>query len=237
MKLVYLGAISTGIVLILGMAMVVPAFIFTSTAEAEKLKVIIQIEITENNNLPFWCIELNEQLEQDRLKSVVFLHGKIAEIYPECIFQGNYVDVGSQGHQYRDITQISDYLQQLSEIQKGKKTIDVLGGFESKVFKAPFGSTDDDIYSLLNRSEILADFSNQNQYNLFLDGQFVKYDLLTLENVDELDSLDNFQTVTFSFNNSESVDSIFTTIKKIKNYEVQFVNPSDLYGKSLTIRS
>ena len=237
MKLVYLGAISTSIVLILGMAMVVPAFVFSSTAEPEKLKVLIQIEITEDDNLPFWCTELNKKLDQSKLRSVVFLSGEIAESNPECIIQNSDVDIGSQGYQYHDITKIADYSQQLAEIQKGKKTLDNLGGFESKVFKAPFGSTDDDIYSLLNRSKILADFSINTQYNLFLDGQFIKFDLQTAKNVDELNSFDQSQTVTFSFNNSESVNSIFNTIDKIKNHQVQLVNPSDLYGESLTIRS
>jgi len=234
MKLVYLGAISTSIVLILGMAMVVPAFIFASTTESEKLRVLIQIEIVEDDNLSFWCSDLHEKLEYGGIKSVIFLTGKIAESNPECIFNVSGVDVGSQSYRYQDIAQISDYLQQLSEIKKGKIIIDDLGGFESKVFKAPFGSTDENIYSLLNKSEILADFSYDNHYNLFVDDQFVKFDLLTVDNVNDLDYIDNLQIITFSFNNLESVNSIFDTIDEIKKHRVQFVNPSDLYGESLT---
>jgi len=234
MKLVYLGAISTSVVLILGMAMVVPAFIFASPAESEKLRVLIQIEIVEDNNLPFWCNEFNDKLEDGGVKSVVFLTGKIAESNPECIFNFSGVDIGSQGYRYQDITQISDYFQQLSEIKKGKITIDDFGGIESKVFKAPFGSTDENIYSLLNRSGILADFSYENHYNLFVDNQFVKFDLITVDDVNDLDSIDSLQIVTFSFNNLESVNSIFDNIDEIKKHRVQFVNPSDLYGESLT---
>jgi hypothetical protein len=231
-----MGAISTSIVLILGMAMVVPAFIFASTAESEKLRVLIQIEIVEDDNLPFWCSEFNEKLEDGGIKSVVFLTGEIAESNPECIFNVSGVDVGNQGYRYHDITQISDYSQQLSEIKKGKTTIDNLGGFESKVFKAPFGSTDENIYSLLDKSGILGDFSYSDHYNLFVDDQFVKFDLLTVDNVKELDSIDSLQIVTFSFNNLESVDSIFNTVDEINKYPILFVNPSDLYGESLTLK-
>ena len=236
MKLVYLGAISTGIVLILGMAMVVPAFMFPTSWEDGKLKVLIQIEIKENSNLPYWCADFGEKLDQDPIKLAVFLTGQIAESYPECIFLVEGVDIGSQGYQYNHIPEISDYLKQLSQIQKGKRVIDAYGGFDSKIFKAPYGATDQNIYSLLSRSGIVADFSNEEQYNLYLDGQFVKNELLTIKNTIDLESKNGSKIVTFSFSNSESVISIFNTIDEIRKYDVQFVNPSDLYGKPLTNR-
>jgi len=236
MKLVYLGAISTSIVLILGMAMVVPAFMFPTTTDSEKLKVLVQLEIKENSNLPYWCSDFREKLEQNPIKSVVFLTGKIAENYPECIFLVEGVDIGSQGYQYRHIPEITDYLQQLSQIQNGKRAIEAYGGVDSKLFKAPYGETDQNIYSLLTRSGILGDFSSEEQYNLYLDGQFVKYELLTIENVIELESKNGNQIATFSFDNSKSVNSIFNTIDEIRRHDVQFVNPSDLYGKPLTTR-
>ena len=237
MKLVHLGAISTSIVLILGMAMVIPAFIFPTTAESDKLKVLVQIEILEGGDLNSWCTELNKKLNQEQIKSVVFLTGKIAQSHPECVINVNGVDVGSQGYRYHDITHMSDYLQQLSEIQKGKQIIDNVGGFKSKIYKAPYGSTDDNIYSLLSRSEIEADFSQEQQYNLFINGQFLKFELQTLETPDEINSEEDYEIVSFSFTNQDSVESIFQTIDEIKHYNIQFVNPSDLANKPLMMRN
>ncbi len=236
MKIIYLGAISTSIVVILGMAMVVPAFIFPATGESEKLKVLVQLEIKENYNLPYWCTDFREELEKDPIKSVVFLTGKIAESYPECIFLVEGVDIGSQGYQYQSIPEITDYLQQLSQIKEGKETIEVVGGVESKLFKAPYGITDQNIYSLLTRSGIVADFSSEQQYNLYIGGQFVKFDILTIESMEELENTNGYQIATVSFDNSNSVISIFNTIEEIKKHDVKFVNPSDLYGKALTTR-
>ncbi len=236
MKLVYLGAISTSIVLIAGMAMVIPAFIFSTPHESEKIKLLVQIEIKEDKNLPIWCLDFLERLEKNPIKTTVFLTGKVAESHPECIILSDNVDIGSQSFQYENIPKILDYQQQLSQVQKGKRMIESSSGIDSKLFKAPYGATDQNIYSLLSRSGIVADFSSKEQYNLFIDGQFIKFDLQTVENVKELENIDATNLVTFSFSNSDSVDSIFSIIDETQKHNVEFVNPSDLYGEKLTIR-
>ena len=210
MKLVYLGTISTGLVVSLGIAIIAPAFFLSSEQEDNSVKILTQFEITPSENLPEWCEELKIKLEENSLKSVVFISGEIAEEYPECIFNLDYVDFGSQGYAYQKIPDILDYSIQLSEVKNGKKTIDDLGNFDSQLFKAPYGSIDQNIYSLLSRSGIKADFSYEDQYNLYIDGQFLRFDLITLSDPDVLNKIDSSQVVAFSFNSSDEIAKYFS---------------------------
>ena len=118
------------------------------------------------------------------------------------------IDIGSQTYTYANLTSIPDYTKQLSEVKSGKSAIDYVGKVDSKLFRAPYGSTDGNIYSLLSRSGILADFSYSNQYNKYENGQFIKYDAITYNplsnqsNISNTLSSSNGKNVLINFDNS-----------------------------------
>ena len=85
------------------------------------------------------------------------------------------IDIGSQTYNYVNISSL-DFTTQLNEIKKGKQIIDQKGNLNSQIFKAPYGETDENIYYLLTQNNITADFSYQTQFNLYENGQFIKYE-------------------------------------------------------------
>ena len=78
--------------------------------------------------------------------------GKLAESYPKCVtlFSSNDgIDIGSSTYNYINLTSTQDYLLTLEEVKEGKRAVDSIGRLDSKLFKAPSGSTNQNIYSLL----------------------------------------------------------------------------------------
>ncbi|MFC1933422.1 hypothetical protein ACFLXU_07400 [Chloroflexota bacterium] len=109
------------------------------------------------------------------------------------------------------------------------------------IFRAPFGATDQNIYSLLSRSGILADFSYENQYNVYQDGQFVKYDAITYMARDYSPGFfstlsQTSKPVIIVFDDSYSISDTEELISGLKKANVEFVNASELTGLTLTIR-
>jgi hypothetical protein len=109
------------------------------------------------------------------------------------------------------------------------------------VFRAPFGATDQDIYSLLSRSGILADFSYNDQYNVYQNGQFVRYDAAVYEGRDYspdyfLALPDISKPIIIFFDNRCPISSIETFISTLKKGNLEFVNASELAGFTLTDR-
>ena len=237
MKIIQVGAISTGTVIILGLAMVVPAFM----QPAHPLLVLLSFNIVDDENTSQWCNDLSSVLEKHNVKAVVFITGKVAQENPECVsgFSSD-IDIGSQTYDYVDLTSINDYAKQLEEIKEGKTVVDKVGNLDSKLFKAPFGATDENIYSLLSRSGILADFSYQNQYNKYYDGKFIKFDLTTQDGLGK--SPDYYQNlkpdqgpIIINFDNHTPIDKIDRFVSELKSSHVRFVSASDLTGIDLTI--
>lgn len=237
MKIVQLGAIATGTVIILGISMVVPAFMQSN----HPLLVLLSFNIIDDVNLPVWCNQLSSVLKNNNVKAIVFVPGKIAQEHPECVSElPNTVDIGSETYDYVSLTSIQDYAVQLEEVQRGKNAVDAAGKIESKVFKAPHGTTDQNIYSLLSRSGILADFSYDNHYNKYYNEQFIKFNLTSYDgiyySVDFFHSLPVSDPVLINFNNSTPIEQITSFIIHLKSPDVKFESASDLTGLELTKR-
>ena len=241
MRLRHAAIIITVLVVVAGFAMISPLFLRLDKAET-KQRVMLSFSVLESNNAPEWCKDLSSTLNSYNIGATVFIVGKVVEQYPQIVsYFGDNVDVGSQTHNNLDLTNIPDYSLKLQEIKEGKTAVDNAGNLYSGVFRAPFGATDQDIYSLLSRSGILADFSYDNQYNLYQNGQFVRYDAAVYEGRDY--SPDFFSTlpdistpIIIVFDNTCPVSDIETFISSIKKTNLKFVNASELAGFTLTDR-
>ena len=140
----------------------------------------------------------------------------------------------------RSLHSISDFTVQLDEVKKGKEAVDDAGNLFSRVFRAPYGATDENIYYLLSQSGIIADFSYEQQYNLFQDGQFIKYNAIiyegSIESAELILNNSGSGPNIITFDSSSSITQIDDVISRLKNGEVQFVNASDLAKVDLTAR-
>jgi hypothetical protein len=258
MKLVYIAAISTGLVVALGIALVSPAFLRTrADGGFDGTQVILAFVVQKNNSddigdtirLSEWCQDLSETLDTHKVQAVVFESGIVAESSPECVssFSDN-VDLGSQTFNQVNLTAIEDYTYALQEVRDGKQAIDNVGNVDSKLFRAADGSTNDDIFSLLNRSGIVADFSYEDHYNKYQNGLFIRYPLATIDGdsftVAKLravtESKQNAPVVMIIFEDSIEVGRVGQVIDELKNnandLSLKFVNASDIIGTDLSPR-
>ena len=241
-KLIHVEYIATGLVISVGFAMVLPALLLPFSILDQPI--LLSFEITSTENLPFWCDQLKEVFHKHKIKASVFVSGKIADQHPECV--SNYpkeIDIGSMTYSYQELTSYTDYLKQLDEIKQGKLAVDAAGNLDSKLFRAPLGKTNDDIYSLLSRSNILVDFSYNDQYNKFEENQFVKYKLVTHDKnslpkniVPENLKKDGDPTpILISFSNSDSISEIDHFVTLLKEEKIEFTNPSEISNIPLTL--
>lgn len=243
MKLTHLGAIATALVIAVGILMVAgPAYMHTVN-HYRSPPIMLSFSVVNGLNAPQWCNDLSSVLVKHDIKAAVFVTGEVAEKHPECVtsFVSQGIDVGSQTYTYVNLTTVDDYLYALEEVRMGKAAVDKAGKIDSRLFKAPYGETDQNIYSLLSSSNITADFSYDNQYNKFESGQFIRYDLVTCD-CDDLSPdavtrlLDADQPVLVEFGNSVPVKNINGFITALKSDDrVRFVSASELVGQSMTI--
>ena len=235
MKLILGAVISTASVILLGVLIVAPSFF-----ESEKLtSVMLTFEIYEDQNLDVWCSDLAEFLKSKNIRGIIFISGDVAKKNPSCITSFYNFDIGSQTYSYVSLPQISNYGVQLEEVKKGRDTINQVGNINSKLFKAPFGDIDENIYSLLSSNDILADFSYQNQYNKFYDNKFLKFDLLTINSKDistvTLQSIESSTTpVQIEFNSSMTLEEIKKITLQIQSSNIDFATASDITQMELT---
>ncbi len=221
--------------------MVAPVFIQTRDNE-ELLPVMLSFSIVDDNNAPEWCRSLSTILKKHSVKATVFVTGRVADQHSECVTVfGSSIDIGSQTYSYVDLTSISDYTVQLEEVRRGKQAVDIAGNIDSRLFKAPYGATDENIYSLLSRSDILADFSYDRQYNKYHDGQFIRFNLTAYDG--SAYPVDFFLTFTVTetpvligFDNSTPVEQIDDFVSRLKSGGIHFVNASEVTGLDLTLR-
>lgn len=237
MKIVHVSAIATAVVIVLGIVLVIPSYL----QPRQPLVVLLSFSIVNDKNVPRWCTDLSSVLEKYDVKATIFVTGKVAERYSECITAfSNNIDVGSQTYNYVELTSIKDYTAQLNEVKNGKLAVDDAGGIDSKLFKAPYGATDENIYSLLNRSGILADFSYKNQYNKYHDGEFIKFDLTAYDgsahSVDFFRALPVDKPILINFDNSIPIEKIDGFISMLKSRQILFVDASELTGINLTVK-
>lgn len=180
MKPEHLGLIIISAIIIVGVMLVIPIFSPKHFAQQDKSSIMVVFNIVNNTNLPEWCKDLSPLIEKYNLPSTIFVTGIIADEYPICVnsFEQG-VDVGTQTYSYRAIPSIFDYSIQLEQVKNGEMAVEEVGHLTSKLFRAPYGITDENIYSLLTSSGIVADFSYKDHYNLYQNGQFIRYDLQT----------------------------------------------------------
>lgn len=241
MKLKYVALGTTALVIAAGLAMISPLFLQPDNIEP-KQKVMLSFSISESADIVQRCEDLSSLLNTYNIGATVFVAGRVAQQHPEVVLCfGNKVDIGSQTYSNIDLTSITDYSVKLQEVKEGKQAVDNAGDLYTRAFRAPFGATDQDIYSLLSRSGIVADFSYQNQYNVYQDGQFVRYEAVTY--VAQDCSPGFFSTLTsttkpviVSFDNGQSVSDIEMLISSLEEANMEFVNASELTGLTLTIR-
>jgi len=241
LRLKHAAIIATGLVLVAGFAMISPFFLRGGKTEPEQ-RVMLSFGVSESNNVVEWCKNLSSILDSYNIGATVFVVGKIAEQYPQIVsYFGDKVDVGSQTYNNLDLTSIPDYSLKLQEVQEGKTAVDNAGNIYSRVFRAPFGATDQDIYSLLSRSGILADFSYNDQYNVYQNGQFVRYDAAVYEGRDlstdfSLTISNISKPLIIEFDNTCPISIVETLIFWLKKDHLEFVNASQLAGFTLTDR-
>jgi hypothetical protein len=255
MKLAHLAMVSTGVVVVLGLVMVISAFTLHKEVD-QRIPVLLAFSVVGNDSgtATAWCKDLSAMLVQQQVKAAVFVTGKVAQSSPSCVSSfPSGIDIGSQTYSYSNLTAISDYAAALEEVKSGKQAVDRAGNLDSKLFRAPYDATDENIYSLLTKSGILADFSYKSQYNRYENNQFVKYDLKSLEGDSQglklfsLISGGSDRTpqmtlvpVTINFDSSMPVEKIEKFVSDLKSGygdSIHFVNASDLAGMSLTVRS
>ena len=258
MKMVYAGAIVTAIVIAAGAAIIIPVF-YQKPAVSPQFSVsqptaILSFSVVNGNNVPIWCNDLFSVFKKYGIKATVFITGKIASKYPQCVSafsssfsssNDNNIDIGSQTYDYVNLASIPNYSAAFEEIKNGKQAVDYAGKIDSKLFKAPYGVTDQNIYSLLNRSGIVADFSYAHQYNKYMNGQFIRYDLIAYNGSNYsskkqlLNSLSSTKLpVLINFDNSTPISQVDSFISNLKseNKDIHFVNASELTGMNLTIK-
>lgn len=234
MKIAHVGMISTTIVIVLGVLIVIPPYL----PQQKPLVTLLFFNINESKNLPQWCYDLSDILRQQKVQATVFVTGQIAEKYPTCVSklaQGN--DIGSSTFDYLNLAG-QDYSVQLEEVKGGKNAVDDAGHIDSRLFKAPYGTTDGEIYSILNRSGIVADFSYENQYNKFYHDQFIKFDSAsydgTQHSTDFFKNLSNNVPVIINFDNTTPIQNIDEFILHLKSRHILLLNASQLIGSNLT---
>lgn len=237
MKIVHVGAIITGLVIAMGILLIVPEFLRPSPTQP----ILLSFSITNEQNLPNWCHDLSSVLTKYDVKAAVFLIGKVAERHPDCVttFSQN-VDIGSESYDYVSLPSISDYTTQLEEVKSGKAAVDKAGNLDTKLFRAPYGATDVNTYSLLNRANLLADFSYNEQYNKYYDGKFLKFDLVTYNGTKYYTSffrhVPQDEPVLVNFDNSTPVSNIEQFISEFKSENFRFVSATELTSIDLTVR-
>jgi peptidoglycan/xylan/chitin deacetylase (PgdA/CDA1 family) len=242
LKLRNAAIIATVLVIVAGAALISPLFLRHNGNAQTKPKVMLGFSVLPGNEVLTWCRDLSSLLESHRIGASVFIVGRVAEQYPGCIsYFSSKIDLGSQTYSYSNLTGIADYALKLQEVQKGKEAVDKAGNIYSRIFRAPFNATDQDIYSLLSRSDILADFSYDQQYNVYRQGQFIKYNAAVFDGHnltgDSFMKLyeDTRPNIIF-FDNTQPISVIEAFLSSLDPGKLEFVNASELVGFSLTDR-
>ncbi len=235
------ATIATALVIIVGFAIISPLFFHPAVPEV-KQKILLSFSVTNSTNSVEWCKNLSTILDNHHIGAIVFITGKIAEENPETVLAfSSKVDIGSRTYNNVNLNQIPDYSFKLQEIIQGKLAIDRAGNLTSKAFQAPYQATDQDIYSLLNRANITADFSYNDQYNLYQNNQFIKFEAKTYDAQTHppelfLEQPSTGQPIIITFNDTYTTDSIVAFLDKLITGHFEFVNASELTGTTLTVR-
>jgi ribosomal protein S8 len=174
LKLRQAAIIATALVIISGLIMISPLFLNQDRAQLQqKQTVILSFTVLESDNVENWCQNLSTILSSQNLPATIFIEGKLAEQNPKTITCfGSGIDFGSLTYDNVNLTSIDDYSLKLWEIQQGKTAIDNIANVNSQIFQEPNGNTDEDIYSILSRVGIIADFSYKDHFNIYRNDRF-----------------------------------------------------------------
>jgi peptidoglycan/xylan/chitin deacetylase (PgdA/CDA1 family) len=241
LNLRHAAIIATTLVLIVGFAMITPLYLREDKIEP-KQKIMLSFSVSESDNTVEWCQNLSSILNTYNMKAVVFFVGKVAEQNPQAVTCfSSKIDIGSQTYNNVNLTAIYDYTRKLQEVHLGKAAVDAAGKLNSTVFQAAYGAIDQDIYSLLSRSGILADFSYSNQYNVYKNGQFIKFEAAIFKATDHspsfyVESSQNSLPKIIEFDNTWSTPKINSFLDTLSRDNFEFINASDLTGFALTNR-
>jgi peptidoglycan/xylan/chitin deacetylase (PgdA/CDA1 family) len=240
MKLFTAGLIATIIVIIFGVVIIAPIF-DRAAMKAEPLKVVLLLSVRSENSTD-WCEDVGSYLDSKGIHATVFLTGAAADENLDLVSAFKVgVDIGSMTYEYVNLTSIPDYSEQLDQIIDAKTAVDSTGGLTSRVFMAPYGSVNGDIYSQLNRAGIVADFSYSDHYNKIYDGQFIRMDLQVFDYHKHTPrfylSITNKQSpVAIRIDDSINSTEVTNFISQLASGNVQFINASELTGIRLTTR-
>lgn len=232
------GIVATVVVIVVGVLVSIQPFLQPPKGPAT----LLVITIASNENMPRWCEDAAEILNEGRIDAVVFFSGKAAQENPECVTSfGEHIDIGSSTYGYEKLTDIADYSVQLNEVTSGKKAVDEAGNLDSRSFKAPYDATDENIYSLLSRSEIVADFSYRDRYHKFHEGQFIWFEITVIDLSSLNGTIRNLELpengpIQVNIDNTVPIEDVESAILELKGKRADFVNASDLAGLELTIR-
>ncbi|MEP0826221.1 MAG: polysaccharide deacetylase family protein [Nitrososphaera sp.] len=242
MARIFLGGLfATVAVLVVGVAIALPPFLQPPRGPP----IMLAFSITkENDNIFDWCSGLSDILRNNDVDAVVFFSGVIAENHPQCVNSfGENIDIGSSTYGYKNLAAITDYSEKLKEVQNGKNAVDFAGDLDSKSFRAPYGSVDDDIYSLLGRSGILADFSYTDRYHKYYQGNFIWF-RITVYNASSISGEyirasqynEDDRPIQIDIDNTVPLSKIQEIIDALKDKRANFLNASELTGIELTVR-
>jgi len=232
---------STALVIIAGFALILPLYLRSPPKETPQQTMLV-FSVLDIDNVTEYCKSLSSTLRRLNVNATVFFSGKVAEQNPDAVscFEEN-IDIGSQTYSYVNLTSISDYTIQLEEVRKGKAAVDEAGNLYSRLFKAPYCAVDHNIYSLLSRSDITADFSYENQYNLYRNEEFLWFNAAVFNARDH--SIEFFlglpkteRPLIINFDNRQSVSFIEGFLSGLFKGDIEFVNASRVAQAELTIR-
>ena len=234
MKIARMGIISTAVVIAFGILVIIPPYL----PQQKALTVMLFFDVKDTKNLPQWCNDLSDILQTHNIEATVFVVGQVADQYPQCVKTlSKRNDVGSQTYNHVGLINL-DYQTQLDEVQNGKNAVDKAGNIQSKIFKAPFGSTDENIYSILNRSDILVDFSYDKQYNKYYQGKFIWFSDSVYDGSKRtpefFKNLESNDPIVINFDNHIPVKKIDEYVSTIKSKHILFFKASQVTGLELT---
>ncbi|HEV8387621.1 MAG TPA: polysaccharide deacetylase family protein [Nitrososphaera sp.] len=232
------GIVATIVVIVIGVIVSIQPFFQPPKGQAT----LLVISIVSDENMPTWCENVAKLLNDGKINAAVFFSGKVAQENPGCVTSFNeHIDIGSSTYGYEKLTEVTDYSTQLSEVTAGKKAVDEAGNLDSRSFRAPYGATDENIYSLLSRSEIVADFSYKDRYHKFHDGQFIWFEITVIDLTSSDEKISDIEfpkdrPIQVNIDNTVPIEDVESAILQLKEKNAEFLNASELTGLELTIR-
>jgi peptidoglycan/xylan/chitin deacetylase (PgdA/CDA1 family) len=237
LKLQQVAAIITVLVIVAGAVIISPLFFRHDQLQVEpKQVVMLSFTVSEADDVDEWCQNLSSILSSYNLPATIFIEGKIAEQNPQTVkCFGNKVDFGSLTYDNVNLTTIDDYSLKVWEVEQGKEAVDDSANTNSTIFQAPNGATDEDIFSILSSSGIIADFSYKDHFNIYRNGRFEK---IVAEAADANDYSMEYllkRQITASpliiqFDNTWTTEQIDSFLSGLKAGSFDFVRSSQFLG-------